>query len=405
MLPCGLDEGQPWTFLDWYMHAAGQSMVPDQFHLWMGIQLISVCVQDRVVYEKFKGSKMSPNLYVMLIGPSGTGKGRAISVAQNVIRKLPPDDLLRVQMYRGKLTPQALISRLGAKDKDGNPAPNYIWFITPELAMAVGSNNKADDFVKHMTELYEGDCEFIDTTRMYGEVSVQDPCINWSSGSTREWLLESVGKQDILSGFFARVCAVPAARKVTRYPDPEYPPDWDTVHAYLVQYASALCNITGTITMSDAAKAHHVAWYMKRPEPEDEMLQAFFARSDDLVLKLASLLALADNLGMVIEVRHLVGAIRLSNWVMNGLPEMLEYAHRTPETEMLQWLSTYLKGHCSNGTRSVSHTAVLKAASNRGANSERLRDLMKTLIERQDVAMAPMKKGSGGKRYQWLGEE
>lgn len=402
-LPCGLDHGEPWTFLDWYYYACGQSMVPDEFNLWAGIHLIAACVQDRVSYGKFKDSEMSPNLYVMLIGPSGTGKGRAISTAQNIVRKLPSACQDRVQMYRGKLTPQALISRLGAKDKHGNPAPNYIWFITPELSMAVGTGNKADDFVKHMTELYEGDCEFIDTTRMYGEVSVQDPCINWISGSTREWLLDSVGKQDILSGFFARVCAIPGSRKKERYPEPIYPSNWLVVHQYLVEYAKALCNVSGTVVLSDDARAHHEKWYMHRSEPTDEMLQAFHARSDDLVLKLSCLLALADGISMTIERKHLIQAIRLSNWIMQGLPDMLEYAHRTPETEMLAWLSHYLRTRCSNGTSSVSHTVALKAATNRGAKKDGFRDLVTTLIERGEVKIVT-NPGSVAKRYQWIGE-
>jgi hypothetical protein len=113
-LPCGLSRsiGNPTpSFIEWYLYSAGLSWVPAEFHLWCALSVIAACVADRVWFEKFRGERLTPNLYVMLIGPSGVGKNQAIRKAQKLVERAPNRE--RVGLYRGKISAQSLLSYLG----------------------------------------------------------------------------------------------------------------------------------------------------------------------------------------------------------------------------------------------------------------------------------------------------
>ena len=91
-----------------YLHHAGDSEIPPEFHLWCCVSMIAACVANRIWLEKFRGKPLYPNLYTALLGPSGIGKGEAIDTALQFVKDNP-----RVNVYNGKASPQHLIARLG----------------------------------------------------------------------------------------------------------------------------------------------------------------------------------------------------------------------------------------------------------------------------------------------------
>ena len=145
----------------------------------------------------------------------------------------------------------------------------------------------------------------------------------------------------------------------------------------------------------DEAAAFRKKWYVSRPDPTEELLWPFFERQDDHVIKLSMILALADG-RMVMCKRDVEEAVALTMMVYSRLPQLLEYAHRTPDTEMMAWLSEILR----NKEGWISHSLLLKKASNRGANKTKFTEFISTLMERGDVIMAS-KKATGGKFYCW----
>lgn len=387
-LPCGMQRSQPGSWLEWYCYNAGTSLVPPAYHLWCGINALAACIADRVYYEKFKGERLTPNLYVMLIGPSGVGKNQAIKRAQKRVEAIPSVD--RVQVYRGKITAQQILSRLAKHKKY-----NYLWLVTPELAMQVGNGPKAEDFVTHMTELFDSDTTVQDDTRTSGHFKTENPCLNWTSGTTKEWLLRSVGKQDILGGFFARIFPIPGQRSSERIPKPIFPPDYDAVNRWLVEYLEALAWIEGPFEFDEAADDLHDWWVRNRREPTDELLWHFYTHGDNLLLKLAMVVTLADQLKMVCEYEHMENAIALYEWVYAHLPGVLEFAHHTPELERLNIIKEQIQRAAGAW---VWHRDVLRVTSNRGVPLTIFNDVVKTLVERGEVSMAVEK---GERWYRW----
>ncbi|MGH7179232.1 MAG: hypothetical protein ACREJC_17780, partial [Tepidisphaeraceae bacterium] len=135
-----------------YLHQCGETEVPTLFHVWACLTTIAASVADRVGLEKFKGKLLAPNLYTVLIGPSGLGKGEAIDTALKFVA-----DNKTVNAFQGKATAPYLLDYMGKKQSLGGKkviANPKLFLVTPELSMSVGKGDYADAFIKFMTELY-----------------------------------------------------------------------------------------------------------------------------------------------------------------------------------------------------------------------------------------------------------
>ena len=78
----------PRLLKDWltgYIKYTEDSEPPQSYHIWCGIGTIAGALQ-RKVYMKWGKQIIRPNLYIILIGPSGQGrKGNAIDYVREMI--------------------------------------------------------------------------------------------------------------------------------------------------------------------------------------------------------------------------------------------------------------------------------------------------------------------------------
>lgn len=348
-----------WGFLELYRYYCGRTEVPATFHDWAAIAGIAACVQDRVWIQKHL-TPLMPNLYVLLVGPSGLGKGQAIN---NVIRLLAPYER-ELGIYAGRITGQALADTIGSKEAGGTAdaaggrkpqapepeKPARVFLVAEELALSVGSGPRAHDFVCFMTGLYNSSpVAFRDRTRTSGLVAVKDPCINWLAGTTRDWLKRSVPTDAVEGGFFGRTLVVEAEYDfVKRIAEPAYPSDIDAVQAELGLRVQWLMYVAGQTMLTPEARESVKLWYDNRPNPTDMALAPSWKRAQDMLYKIAMVLALSDWSAWVrqwdiggrpgtmpmpeVQVAHVIQAQRYLVKAHRVLPELIRMAKVTPAT-------------------------------------------------------------------------
>lgn len=328
-----------------YQYVCGKSEVPVVFNFWASVSMLSAVLENRVWYEKHKGEKLFANLYIMLVGAGGLGKGTAISQAVRIATKS-----VQFPTYRGKLTSAHLIDTLGKSEKDEfgrkvleNPK---LWLIMDELKNDVGSNKQlAEEFVAMMTELYTASNYTLNTgTRTGGKVDVKNPLVNWIAGTTEAWLRMVLTKDLVDSGFTARTCFIFGNYDFDkRYPRITYPPDYDEVIEHIQLRLWMLQNTTGRIAMTTEAEAIIDKWYMTRPAPEEEAWYSMWHRHHDMMIKFAMLNCLADGGPPVINDSHMFKAKSMVNQVVRFTSRLLEVAHETYATKPTNEVGTYLQ--------------------------------------------------------------
>jgi hypothetical protein len=372
------------SFLDLYNHCTGISETPRVYHQWMSILTIAAAVQDRVFVEKFKGDHLTPNLFLILLGPSGSGKGTAMRFSHKLLSTLP-----NINIWNGQITAPKMVDRLGkpTKDKNGKRvvANARLLLLTPELATSVGTGEMANKFVKLMTALYEGHADWSEGTRTSGDVQITNCNINWGAGSTPQWLIECLPKSSIDSGFLARTVVAPAEYNYDiRVPEPEVPCDFEEVYDHLKYRVFEYGGVRGEFAVTDKAREIHHKWYMTRPQENDIALEAAWHRDDDLCWKLAMILALAEAPVLVIEARHIAGAL------------LLAMASQTPETEVVEMVRQLVQK-----ARQITHRMVLQKL---GARGKRARDIRDAVFQLRQMGELEIEYGpKGGAVYVWKG--
>jgi len=377
------------SFLAEYVRAAGVSEVPAAYHRWCGLFCLAAAASDHVWIEKHPGERLVPNLYVFLLGPSGIGKGAAISVAYRLLKAVTA-----IRMLRGKVTAAYLADFLSNKKLGAK-----VTVITPELALSVGRGPLADDLVKLLTELYTGgDYEFHEGTRTHGTVTFRDHCVNWLAGTTREWLRDCITKDAVEGGFFARCAPVQAAYDLElRIPVPSVPLDWLAAGTGLVRHLEAIAGHGGRVYFTGDAQRVLDDWYVQRPEPDDETLIPTWKREHDLVLKLSMLLALSDDpVAGYIDTPHVAGAQRLAAESMAALPPLVEYVALTRETDGLRMVRELIRR-----AGALQHTALARVVARHGMTADRLQMFLVTLLAGRTIRRV----GAGQTTvYVWTGQ-
>lgn len=390
------------NFLKLYMHAAGMSLVPREYHFWCALSLIAALVGDRVWVEKFKGKKLAPNLFVMLVGDSGSGKGVAIDHSISFLPSLP-----HLGYFRGKVTAPRLIDYMGRphRGSDGkmHPACSKVYLCTPELSLALGAGPLADEMVKMLTELYTGgDYTFQHGTRMSGDVLVQGPCVNWIAGSAREWFLTALSPEAVRGGALARMCLIEprASASDIVITDPIYPDDYDIVRHHLEVRAFSLAHTNGMFIMSNSARQLEQRWNTTRgySKPENPDLLPSWRRQHALLLKLAMLLSLAEGGPLVVAKRHIEAAIPLVIEAQRPVSALVALANTGYEMRHYYFVRDTIER-----AKLIQHAPLLRKCSSRGITTKMLTDIIATLGAEKHVNIELGKsRGRTITWYKWL---
>lgn len=383
------------NFIRLYVHAQGKSEVPVKFHIWSCISLIAACVADRVWVRFLKSQPITPNLYVFLVAPSGIGKDVATNCAASLITW--SDQLEKtINYYRGKLTPPRLHDLLAEEkfDKVNQsylPINSKLWLVTPELTYGMGKGEMAEQLIETMTALFSsGKTKLREGTRTRGELEIEDPCINWLAGTTKEWLVDAVKPKGIKSGFWARVIPVYHAGMVPeiRMWTPIYPPDYDAVIRHLRARAQGLTYLQGEFEVSAEADSYGRQWYFNRPSPEDECLAPYFNRAREMVMKLAMIFALADGKGLVIEAKHIQLAHAHYKRLQDGALELIELASSTPQTTDTKLTCDFIQK-----AGAITRTQLLRKVYPKGLDKDRLNKAVSALMEMKLILRDQTEKG------------
>ena len=388
------------NFFRLYRYICGESEVPDIYHFWCGVSLLAAAVEDRVWYQKFKHEKLFPNLFILLVGPSGLGKGTAIG---HMVRLA--NNSISINKYRGRITGPHLIDHLGKASTDdwgrriiSNPK---LWLIMDELQNDVsGNKSMIEDFIYLMTELYTASDYTVQTgTRTHGQINIQNPLINWFAGTTEDDLREILTFRLLRSGFTARTCFCFGEYDFDlRMPRIKYPEDYDEVFQHLCCRLWAMQQTTGVFMVTESAEAEIDRWYIKRPKPEEELLYSAWKRHHDLLLKFAMILCLGDGGPMVIQHRHVVQGKNMVGKVFQASEKLIASASETYETKPSNEVARYIKRH-----KVAHHTPASRYfRSMRGMNAKTFRSAVNDLASGGVIRVG--KTSTGGIFYSWIEE-
>lgn len=321
------------NFLEAFAAWIGRTEAPPAFVEWGALSLLAAACGNRWYVPYRYGNDdvhLYPNLYVMLLGPSLSHKSFVISRVKEIldgVRALEQDRIRakaqergvdeeeairtrwhpRLHVFKGHITHSGIYDALRTirrkRMPDGTmatvemPWAGQFYLLQDELAACLGSPELAEQIIRTLTAMWRDD-EFQDATRTHGLVSLHDFIINWLSGTTLEWFVGAINPNTINAGFFRRTCIITTDTLMPRvYPfSRNRPRGWEHLFDALVARVDYLIARGGPVKLDAAAFEVDEKWYMSLPAPpQDEHGIALHGARHGLSLKLALLLALANN--------------------------------------------------------------------------------------------------------------
>jgi hypothetical protein len=345
---------------------------------------------------------------VKMVGPShnfltddivvhNCGKGEAIDFALQFI----DEDAPLINIWDGKVSGEGFVDDLATINTDvSNENRPTALLVMPELAQAIGKGQQADAFVKRMTGWYPPPRRrYRERTRTTGaNIEMASPLVNWLVGTTVDWMIDSITKDAIESGFFARVFAVSCPYDLTnRVTDPTVRTEYHALCTQIRDHLRTISDMEGEFRLTKQAREIRHTWYQTRPAPEDTRLLPSWRRQDDLILKLSMVFSAMSGRGdMRITSREISLAQQYVIRAHKALPKLLSVAGQTPMTTGLNTVADFIRT-----AERISHSPLLKKLSHRGIHAQEAALHLTALMQQRDIECARLK--GGARVYTWAG--
>ena len=282
-----------------------------------------------------------PNQYVCLVGPSGLAHK---STAMNLGYELAQDYL--AEPIRSLVTSQGLLEKMTETGGGG-------FVILDELAnlLNIRRRDYASDLISQLTMLYS--CPpVVQHNARHSPIRVEDPLLSLLSGSTVEWLRQSLSASDLMAGFGNRMTFIlgdPRADRAWPIPVRKVNLDWER----LVHYH-------GEVRLDEEARTlwdYHFALFSESQRNAGLFHRVLNERTPDKILKTAIIIAAWYDT-YIIDRNILAAAIDWGGYLSECITEL---APAFEDVEQ-QVLAAIRLGHNTktNLFKSLSHTIPVK---------------------------------------------
>lgn len=287
-------EGWLANYVEW-----GKNLeVCSRFRFFAACSVLGAAINNRVFIQRGAPGllpKLFPNIWVLLLAPSGQGhKTSTVNMALKILTKAHP----QVRILSDKITPEALVKALSAPKTQSElirigPRDATGLIKAPELSVFFGKQQYNTGLVSLITDLYDFREEWKSETIMRSQIVLRNVCISVLGGSTPKWLQSMLPQDAFTGGFMSRFAIIEMPPTyLRRVPSPEASMvDVDMLVEGLREVGSHSGEMQWT---SDGLKEYEEQYEKMIPSGEEQK-DAYMERIPEQTIKLAILLALAQN--------------------------------------------------------------------------------------------------------------
>ena len=283
-------------------YVAPASESPLAYIYWSAATALST-VLKRNVYVGRGTYRLHPNLFTVLVGRPGIGKGTAIKPAVSLMKEAKVANTLS-----GRITIEYVLERLsvgwptvllpGTSHKVSNESNCMIY--STELSVFLSASQNTLPILCDLWDFDEGEFEY--GTRHKGEFRIKNPCISLLGGSTQEWLISSIPSSAVGGGFTRRVNFVVANDREKLLPWPVVQ-NHSAVRDALVQDLISISQLKGECQFAADVKPLFEKCYIESTptEYDDEATTSYKTSLWAQVVKLAMVMSVSRGDDLIIN--------------------------------------------------------------------------------------------------------
>lgn len=314
------------SWIDSYMkYVRDSSESPEPFHYWAAVGTVSGALQ-RKVHLRWGHSKIYPNQYILLIGPSGTSrKGEPIVILRDLFQAIG------LPMIGEDNTRESVIRNMrnavtNFKDEDTG---NIIFqcaatTFAEELSVFTGYQNR--EWLATLTNWWDSRDEWKRDTKHQGTDDLLGVCFNMVSSTAPDWLPHIFPREAVGGGLTSRIIMVVQEASQKIFEEPPLPDE--KLKADLLFDLESIASLTGEMRFSIKAMNMYKTWYRKERQlalagkhpVTHPMLQGYLGRKATHARKVSMALSAARRNTLVVESGDLAEAITQLDALEDKMP-------------------------------------------------------------------------------------
>jgi len=275
------------NWIQTYLEYTEKSEPPSLYKEWVAVSVIASVLQ-RKCYISWGDLKFYPNMYVVLVGPSGrTRKGTAMGPGAAMLRELG------IPMAAEAITREALIREL----KNSNDATvsmgkvlelhSSLTIFSQELTVFLGYNNTA--LMSDLTDWYDCRDRWTYRTKNMGTDEIINVWVNLIGATTPELVQSTLPRDAIGGGLTSRIIFVYEKDKSKLSPAPFLTEKEIKLKQDLLIELERIGTLRGAFEPTDSFIDTYIDWYVKQaknPPFEDSRFSGYIERRANHLFKL-----------------------------------------------------------------------------------------------------------------------
>jgi hypothetical protein len=291
---------------DWiagFMLLTENSEPPTLFRKWSAISTIAAALQRKVRVELGISLVFYPNFYVVLVGPSATGKGTAMKYASDIITQVPA-----VRLSAQATSLQALIRRM--KDTNLTDIDMETGKQLYHSSQTIFSNEFTVFLGYHNRELISALCDWYDCHERWSYDTIKRDkeeivgvWVNILAGTTPDNIQSSLPMEAIGGGLTSRIIFVNEERREKLVIFPSSTQKEIELQQYLIHDLEQIALISGCYHYTGDAANYYTDWCYsaaKNPPFHDKKFDGYNGRRRNHLNSLAMVCAASRSNELVI---------------------------------------------------------------------------------------------------------
>jgi len=286
-------------WLKTYYDYIGDTELCERFTLFSALVTVGALIDNKVSWTRVKGlfRPLYPNPWAIMIGPAGRGhKTSAVDFAEDLLYEINPN--CKPKILSEKITPEAVVRFLTVEKPSNKKVtitlrrPDSTGLIlAPELAVFLGKQHYNTGMVTLLTRLYDCPKRWSADIITRGLAPLKNVCLSILGASTPKWLGTMMPEEVYTGGFMSRFNLVLLPEHFDkRIWEPKKPEP--ALRSKIKKGMEAFSNLEGEMKLTSEANKWMTKWYEESPREREheEILEAFYSRKPEHILRLAMLL-------------------------------------------------------------------------------------------------------------------
>jgi energy-coupling factor transporter ATP-binding protein EcfA2 len=291
-------------WIDGFLQLTDNSEPPFLFRKWSAISCIAAALQRKIRIELGMSLTIYPNFYIVLVGPSATGKGTAMKFASDIITQVPS---IRLSAQATSL--QSLIRRMketNLTDMDIESGKQMFHSSTTifsnEFTVFLGYHNK--ELISALCDWYDCHERWTYDTIKRDKEEIVGVWVNILAGTTPDNIQSSLPMEAIGGGLTSRIIFVNEEKRDKLVVFPSATAAQIELQEMLIRDLEQISLLSGVYKSTQDSMAFYNDWCIhadRYPPFQDRKFDGYMGRRRNHLLSLAMVCSAARNNSLVIQ--------------------------------------------------------------------------------------------------------